>query len=122
MVAKPRIKIEKYKKMLEEQREEILRELKRAEDRAVGREGEQESVAGEDFDEPGGDAAATTAERQQAMLHAQELRHLLDLIEEALRRIEEGTYGVCEICGKAIPASRLELVPWATTCAKCASS
>lgn len=34
-------------------------------------------------------------------------------IEEALKRIEKGTYGVCELSGKAIPKARLEAIPWA---------
>jgi DnaK suppressor protein len=33
-------------------------------------------------------------------------------IEEALKRIEKGTYGVCELTGKPIPKSRLEAIPW----------
>lgn len=33
-------------------------------------------------------------------------------IEEALKRIEKGTYGVCEITGKSIPKARLEAIPW----------
>jgi DnaK suppressor protein len=34
-------------------------------------------------------------------------------IEEALKRIERDTYGVCELTGKAIPKARLEAIPWA---------
>jgi DnaK suppressor protein len=34
-------------------------------------------------------------------------------IEEALKRIEKGTYGVCELTGKVIPKARLEAIPWA---------
>ena len=34
-------------------------------------------------------------------------------IEEALKRIEKGTYGTCEITGKAIPETRLNAIPWA---------
>jgi len=34
-------------------------------------------------------------------------------IEEALKRIEKNTYGVCELTGKAIPKARLEAIPWA---------
>jgi len=33
-------------------------------------------------------------------------------IEEALKRIEKGTYGICELTGKPIPKSRLEAIPW----------
>ena len=120
-MAKARIKVEKYKKMLEQQREELQRELRRLEDRAAGREGEQETVAAEDFDEPGGDAAADAAERQQARVMAAEVKEILELVNEALRRIELGEYGICQVCGKPIPAARLKMIPWATRCAKCAA-
>ena len=40
-------------------------------------------------------------------------------IEAALRRIEEGSFGTCVMCGKPILASRLETVPWATKCISC---
>jgi RNA polymerase-binding transcription factor DksA len=33
-------------------------------------------------------------------------------IEEALKRIEKGTYGVCELTGKSIPKARLDAIPW----------
>lgn len=39
----------------------------------------------------------------------------LNQIEEALKRIEAGTYGVCEITGKQIPLARLQALPYATT-------
>lgn len=42
--------------------------------------------------------------------------HLLAEIEGALRRIDEGTYGTCVVCGREIPQERLEAVPWASLC------
>jgi len=41
---------------------------------------------------------------------------ILQAIEEALRRIESGTYGLCRACGREIGAARLEAVPYATLC------
>jgi DnaK suppressor protein len=45
----------------------------------------------------------------------------LGKIEAALERIEEGTYGQCEECGAKIPKTRLNAIPYATMCVKCAS-
>jgi RNA polymerase-binding protein DksA len=45
----------------------------------------------------------------------------LDRIEAALERIEEGTYGQCEECGVRIPKTRLNAIPYAGLCVKCAS-
>jgi DnaK suppressor protein len=44
----------------------------------------------------------------------------LDQIENALERIEEGTYGQCEECGVRIPKSRLNAIPFVTLCVRCA--
>jgi len=45
----------------------------------------------------------------------------LEQIEVALERIEDGTYGQCEECGGKIPKQRLNAIPYATMCVKCAS-
>ena len=45
----------------------------------------------------------------------------LQLIEAALERIEEGSYGECEECGAKIPKKRLNAIPYANMCVKCAS-
>ncbi len=45
---------------------------------------------------------------------------VLESIEAALKAIEEGTYGICEVCGCRIPKARLQALPYATMCIKCA--
>lgn len=42
--------------------------------------------------------------------------HLLAEIDDALRRIEDGTYGTCATCGRSIGDERLQAVPWARLC------
>ncbi|MGA2259307.1 MAG: TraR/DksA family transcriptional regulator [Thermoguttaceae bacterium] len=46
---------------------------------------------------------------------------VLEQIEAALKRIENGSFGRCEGCGKEIPKARLEAIPYAALCVKCAS-
>lgn len=46
-------------------------------------------------------------------------RHLLELIDEALERIEGGAYGKCVHCGEPVQERRLEAVPWARHCLRC---
>ncbi len=48
-------------------------------------------------------------------------RKILAEIDDALRRIEEGTYGICEGSGEPIPRERLEAIPWARYCVAYAS-
>src|SRR3954454_18723083 len=44
---------------------------------------------------------------------------ILQAIEEALRRIDKGTYGVCRDCGEEIAAPRLNAIPWTRVCITC---
>jgi RNA polymerase-binding protein DksA len=48
-------------------------------------------------------------------------RTALDHIEAAIERIEEGSYGRCETCNGKIPEARLEAIPYAAQCVRCAS-
>jgi RNA polymerase-binding protein DksA len=45
----------------------------------------------------------------------------LEQIEAALERIEDGAYGQCEECGGKIPKKRLDAIPYASMCIKCAT-
>jgi RNA polymerase-binding transcription factor DksA len=49
-------------------------------------------------------------------------RNLLDEAAAALHRINEGTFGICENCGKPIPEERLEAIPYARYCTACAAA
>jgi DnaK suppressor protein len=66
-----------------------------------------------------GDAATELFERGKDMALDSVLQGQLVQIDEALARIEAGTYGTCERCGNAIPAARLEALPQATLCIDC---
>ena len=44
---------------------------------------------------------------------------ILQAIEEALRRIEKGTYGICRDCGEEIAPARLNAIPWTRVCITC---
>jgi RNA polymerase-binding protein DksA len=44
---------------------------------------------------------------------------ILQAIEEALQRMEKGTYGICRDCGDPIAAARLEAIPWTRVCITC---
>lgn len=65
------------------------------------------------------DAGSKTLEREQEMSVNANARDLLEQSTHALRRLEAGTYGICESCGKVIPAARLRAFPRATLCIAC---
>lgn len=52
-------------------------------------------------------------------VHGQLLQQLA-AVDAALGRLDDGSYGTCERCGKQIPDERMEVVPWAATCVGCA--
>lgn len=65
------------------------------------------------------DTATETVDREiDYTLEASDGR-LLQAIDEALGRIEAGTYGTCVNCGAQIAPERLEAMPWATLCIEC---
>ncbi len=65
------------------------------------------------------DAGAKAFEREHELALTHNARDLLDQTERALERIDAGTYGVCESCGKAIGKARLLAFPRATLCVEC---
>jgi DnaK suppressor protein len=62
------------------------------------------------------DTATDTHDRELEEGIEDDAEEMLKRIDAALGRIEAGTYGSCEVCGKPIPAERLEAVPYATLC------
>jgi RNA polymerase-binding transcription factor DksA len=74
-----------------------------------------DSTADDGFGE--GTGSAVDQDRDRA-LHAQAMTRVEE-IDAALRRIEAGTYGRCEVCGGAIGEARLEALPTATQCVAC---
>ncbi len=119
MARKRKLDTKKFKKALEAEKARLEEHLRRLEDRTSGRDPLNRDVAARDFDELGGDAARDTAERGQVAAIGENFREILAAVNTALEKIEHGTYGLCDRCGKNIPKSRLEFLPYATMCAKC---
>ncbi|HEX4726552.1 MAG TPA: TraR/DksA C4-type zinc finger protein [Jatrophihabitans sp.] len=67
------------------------------------------------------DAGSKTFEREQEQSIAANRHDLLIQIEHAIERIDAGTYGICENCGRPIPKARLKALPMATLDAECKS-
>jgi DnaK suppressor protein len=65
------------------------------------------------------DMAANAYTKELLVSMSDNDRQLLNLIDEALERIEELTYGKCVRCGEALSEKRLDAVPWARHCVRC---
>lgn len=65
------------------------------------------------------DMSSDTYERELSMNVVSSEQAVLYQIDEALKRIDDGSYGLCESCGKPITMSRLRAVPYASMCITC---
>lgn len=71
---------------------------------------------GEAFDEGFADSGQVAAEQGENAVLANRLRGELDEVERALAKLDDGTYGTCEVCGTTIAAARLEAMPATRFC------
>jgi DnaK suppressor protein len=106
------------KQILEEFRQRLI-VLRRETAGEVAMLRDEGATLGTDGTQDVGDDAANTYARQMLLGMSERERALLREIDEALDRIDEGTYGVCEECGEAISAPRLKALPYATLCVDC---
>ncbi len=75
---------------------------------------------GADDDEHDPDGSPVSLQRTLAAAMVQRAQTDLAAVDDALRRVAEGTYGVCQRCACAVPAARLAALPAAPTCVSCA--
>ena len=88
-----------------------------AEEEGIGEESEREHVAElSNLDQHQADHGTEAFDRERAISLLENIEAELSDIEHALRRLDDGTYGTCEACGKPIDSPRLEAVPAARFC------
>ncbi|MBA3913725.1 MAG: TraR/DksA family transcriptional regulator [Acidobacteriales bacterium] len=104
-------KIESFRKRLETRQDELRRTVSRiaADGRAVDEEMTQDIA----------DRAASSYNKEFLFHQSNNDRQLLSMVEGALDRIREGSFGECISCGKEINPKRLEAVPWTRHCIEC---
>ena len=78
--------------------------------------GQLSELEGGAFDENFADSGQVAAEQGEAQALAANLRDQLDAVEAALAKLDDGTYGKCEVCGNPIPEARLEAMPASRFC------
>lgn len=76
---------------------------------------------GPSYDPNFADSSQVTAEKGETEVLVASLLEALGDVEKALKKVEDGTYGICEGCGETIAQARLEAVPTARLCMSCAS-
>ena len=79
----------------------------------------EEETEEETYDNHLADSATATLNREIDYTLEENAEHVLSAIDDALRRIENGTFGTCGRCGTAIAEERLDAIPYANRCIDC---
>lgn len=103
--------LKEFKELLLEKKKQLIDEASKT----IGTNIAQRENGGKDFI----DLAVNESDRNFILRLRDRERKLLAKIEEALKRIEKGTFGICESCGKEIGIKRLQARPVATLCIEC---
>ncbi len=79
----------------------------------------EDSSGGSPYDQHMAETAAATLNREIDLTLQDNARAALAQIDRALHKLEDGTYGLCDKCGKSIGEGRLSIAPFATLCVEC---
>jgi len=104
-------RLEYYRKKLQAKREELLKIIARTE--------EEGRAADDDPTVDLADKAANSYTKEFLFTQTNNDRFILQLVEEALKRVRENTFGMCVSCQEEVQQKRLEAVPWARHCITC---
>jgi len=112
---------EYFKKLLLKKREELLKEMGYIQETSFQDTMKEASGENSAYTYHMADQGTDTQERETAFLLAYREGRLIYHIDQALERIEKGTYGICQECKRPISRERLEAVPHARLCIECKS-
>jgi RNA polymerase-binding protein DksA len=109
-----KLDLQKYKKLLLAERERVT-----LEHHALSASAAEAGNELADYDNHPADSASDTYERTKDQAIDGNFREILDRINDALRKIDEQSYGQCDRCAKEINPERLKAIPYATLCIDC---
>ena len=109
--------IDESQARLHAERTELAEQLTTIEDQTFATT--QSDLSGDvGVDDESADAGTATFECEKELSIEQNVRDLLQKIDRALKRIDAGTYGICERCGKPIEKARIKALPYVDLCIK----
>ena len=109
----------RFREILEEERQRVLDAISYLHEETPGSlADETEEITGTG-DNHLGETATATLDREIDYSLEENSEQVLRAIDRALQRIHEGSFGVCETCGRVIAEERLEAIPYATQCIDC---
>ncbi len=106
---------EHHRRIILEKREQVLKELNRELNERVNQGSELKLSLGSDL----GDLSTLSLESDLSVSLATRYSNMLKQIDQALERVEEGSYGLCEDCGEKIDHRRLKILPFSPYCVSC---
>jgi RNA polymerase-binding protein DksA len=110
------VNTERFRDMLMEERTRLANAIDYLHEENPGTFEDEEE---ETFDNHLADSATATFTREMDYSLEENAGHVLTAIDEALKKIEDGTFGLCARCGDSIAEERLEAMPYATKCIDC---
>ena len=108
-----------FKKLVLKRKQEILDDIKHISDDTLKKSQKEASGDISGYTYHMADVATDTYDREFSLGLASNERKMLYEFDDALKKIEEGTFGVCEDCKNLIAKNRLKAVPSARLCVKC---
>ncbi len=108
-----------FKKIILKRKEEILEGIQHISEDTLKKSQKEASGDISGYTYHMADVATDTYDREFSLGLASNERNLLYELDDALKKIEEGTFGICEECKSLITRSRLKAVPYARLCVKC---
>jgi RNA polymerase-binding protein DksA len=110
---------ERYRKVLLAEKEKVLNQINALSEETLSSSQRESSGDLSGYSMHMADVGTDNFQRELALGLVSNEQQVLYRIEEALKRIDEGTYGVCEVCGERIKEARIKALPFATMCISC---
>lgn len=85
----------------------------------LGRFRQETGSLEQDIPQDSADRSVTHLSQESLFVQASQQQQIVQRVEAAMRRMEEGSFGVCAECGEDIPLRRLEALPWTQYCVRC---
>lgn len=111
--------VEKYRKRLLQEKDRIHAEIELLEKEISYSDTQTGQSELADYDNHPADAGTDTFEKEKDLAVRDNFREILGKIDEAMGKIERGTYGECDRCGREISKGRLDAIPYAIYCVEC---
>ncbi len=108
-----------FRKLILKRKDEVLDEIKHISEDTLKKSQKDASGDISGYTYHMADVASDTYDREFSLGLVSNERKIIYELDDALKRIEEGTYGICELCKGLITKTRLKAIPHARLCLKC---